>query len=424
MNELKKTISIWEGLALAVSMVIGTGLLGLPGITLDAGNAHSAAGGWILIFLAVIPLVHIFARLGLQFASSAGLSKYAQAGVGDWGGYAVSAVLCGTFVIAIPAMTLIGAAYLQKFLNWPEDSVFLLAIGILVLLTIVNLTGVKVVSLLNSASLVTLVIMLMAIILFNLSFVGSGFKIFFETVAGKGDFSYQDLWRTSALLFWAFLGWENLSFGLEEFKKPEKTIPRVYWLSYLFVLILYLGLAVTSIGADVSGISIKGVAGLTSLVEQTPIGFLLMLIMILIILANDNAWVFGASRLIYASGRDGVLPSFLGRLSKDSIPANSLITLFLCYTVFIVITYLFEISISTIILLVNQNFLVLYAFSIFAYWKTEKGPSRWLFTLLALVSCGFLLSGFSWWIIYPLLLLSIGYAGYRRTKMNSLVRSQ
>jgi len=415
MDQLNKTITFWRGLALAVCMVIGTGLLGLPGITLESGDIYSAAGGWIVIAVAMVPLIFIFTRLGMRYSSSAGLSKYAEAAVGGWGRHAVSAVLCGTFSIAIPAMALIGAAYIQAFLNLPVASVHLVAIGILAFLTAVNLIGVKFVSMLNYASLIILLVLLIAIIIFNLSFVQAGLDIFISTVKGQGHLEYSGLWHSSALLFWAFLGWENLSFGLEEFNNPQKTIPRVFWFSFLLVVLLYFGLAVTSIGADASGISVRGASGLVSLVNRTPLIHLLTFIMILVILANDNAWVFGASRLIYASGRDGILPAWLGRLSKRGIPANSLIAMFLVSSFFIALSYAVpQFTLSTIILLVNQNFLVLYAFSILAYYKIESSLASKIITMLAIISSGFLLSGFSWWIIYPIVLLLIGYTSFCR----------
>ena len=105
---LKKTITLWRGIALAVSMVIGSGLLGLPGLALEMGSVHSTAGAWLLVSLALIPLVYIFSALGLKFTSAAGLSRYARESLGDWGGYAVSAVLCGTYTLGIPVLALIG----------------------------------------------------------------------------------------------------------------------------------------------------------------------------------------------------------------------------------------------------------------------------------------------------------------------------
>ncbi|TYQ17914.1 UNVERIFIED_CONTAM: amino acid/polyamine/organocation transporter (APC superfamily) [Acetivibrio alkalicellulosi] len=426
MKELKKTISLWKGLALAVSMIIGSGLLGLPGISLEVGNVYSAAGGWIITSISAIPLIYIFSYLGMKFTSSAGISKYAQEAVGKGGAYAVSIVLCGTLTLGIPTMALIGGSYMQKLFMLPENSIAWLAIASLALMTIGNIFGVKVTNAINTASFIALVSMVLIIIFSNISFLNKGIIVFGEFIIGKGYINYTDLWRTSAILFWAFLGWENLSFGLEEFKNPKKTIPRVYWLSYVIVISLYLALAATSIGAQVSGISVEGASGLASLMNHTPIGFVLTLFMVLVILANLNAWMFGFSRSVYSSGRVGILPSYLGRLSKKNVPVNSLITLFIVYVLIIILTiYVKQLSMSTLILLVNQNFVVLYGFSIFAYWKTENKPIRWLVTILAACSFGFFISGFNWWVFYPIILLGLGYfIYYRVSKMNNLINNE
>ncbi|HWR10807.1 MAG TPA: APC family permease [Rectinemataceae bacterium] len=415
MNGLRKTITTWKGVTLAVSMIIGSGLLGLPGMALEVGNVHTAAGGWMLIALALIPLVYIFTRLGLKFTSSAGLSRYARESMGAWGGHAVAAVLCGTFTIGIPALALIGGAYAKDLLGLPENSIYWLALVILALAAAGNLLGAKVINIVNSASLIALTAMVLLIIVSNIPFLGAGLKVFGETMTRAGDLDYRDLWRVTAILFWAFIGWENLSFSLEEFKNPAKSIPRVFWLSFLVVLFLYFGIIVTSIGAEASGISVRGASGLTALVKQTPMGVFQAAIMALVIPANAIAWVLSASRLYYASGRDGILPSFLGRLAKDGTPLNSVLVSFVAYSLAIAVTYVFRINLSGLVLIVSQNFLVLYVISIFAYWKTEKSNRRWIVTALAALSCGFLLSGFNWWILYPLALLLVGYLGYRRT---------
>lgn len=414
--QLQKTITLWKGLALAVSTVIGSGLLGLPGMALEIGSAHTVVGGWLLVSLMLIPLVYIFMYLGLTFTSSAGLSKYAQVSIGDWGGHAVTAVLCGTFVVGIPVLALIGGAYAQNMCRLSENAVFGLAIGILALSTGCNLLGVAAVNWVNTASLIALVAMTAVIVLSNAPFFIIGLNTFGETLGGKGHLNHTDLWRTAALLFWAFIGWENLSFSMEEFKNPSKTIPAVYWLSFVIVIALYMALTITSIGAEVSGISVKGASGLASLVNQTPIGMLQVVIMVVVITANACAWVMGASRLYYASGRDGILPSVIGKLTNRGIPLNSLLLSFMIYSAVILAAYYLKLPSTNLVLIVSQNFLVLYLLSIFAYWKTDRRSRRWVVTLLGLLSCGFLLSGFNWWILYPAFLLGVGYCNYRRTK--------
>ncbi|ABQ25587.1 APC family permease [Geotalea uraniireducens] len=419
--QLQKTITLWKGLALAVSTVIGSGLLGLPGMALEIGNVHTVVGGWLLISLMLIPLVYIFAYLGLTFTSSAGLSKYAQVSIGDWGGHAVTAVLCGTFMVGIPVLALIGGAYAQNMCGFSENAVFVLAIGILVLSTGFNLLGVAATNWINTASLIALVAMTAVIVLSNASFFIIGINTFGETLGGKGHLNYNDLWRTAALLFWAFIGWENLSFSMEEFKNPSKTIPAVYWISFVIVIALYMALTITSIGAEVSGVSVKGASGLASLVNRTPIGMLLVVIMVVVITANACAWVMGASRLYYASGRDGILPSIIGTLTNKGIPLNSLLLSLMIYSAVIIAAYHFKLPPANLVLVVSQNFLVLYLISIFAYWKTERRSRRWFITVLGLLSCAFLLSGFSWWILYPVFLVGVGYCNYCRIKLKTAI---
>jgi len=416
MAELKKTITLWKGVALAVCTVIGSGLLGLPGLTLEIGSVHSVAGGWLLISLAMIPMIAIFARLGLRFTSSAGLSKYAEEAVGPWGRHAVAVVLCGTFMFGIPAMAFIGAAYVQRLFGLPSGAVCGLAVTILVIATAINLMGVRAVSLINTASLVALAAMMALIVVTHFAFFIKGLSVFGETVLARAVGDFWDVLRIAALLFWAFVGWENLSFSLEEFKRPEKSIPRVYWLSFLVVVCLYFGLTITSIGAEASGVSVKGASGLAALMADSPLGIFQLLILILVIPANLNAWIFGASRLYFSSGQAGILPSFWGRLTRGGLPLNCLAGSLAVYVAVALATQWFGISLTTLVLLVNQNALVLYAFSIFAYWKTERGIWRWGVTAMAAISCGFLLFGFCWWILYSLGLLALGYGNYCRMK--------
>lgn len=410
--QLKKSISLSKGIALSVSMVIGSGLLGLPGLALEIGNIYTAAGGWLLISIMLIPLIYIFTYLGMKFTSSAGLAKYAEICLGNWGNYAVSALLCGTFIIGVPVLALIGGAYIQTMFKLSSNMIYFFAIGMLFLSVLFNLLGFSVVNIINFASLIVLIALTFVIVVSNSSFFYSGIIIFGKTISGNARFNYLDLWRTSALLFWAFIGWENLSFSMEEFKNPLKTIPRVYWLSFIIVITLYLSLSITSIGAQSSGIETKGASGLASLVEQTSLGMFQLLIMVIVIIANACAWVMSTSRLYYSSGRDGILPVFFGKLTKKGIPITSLLLSSIFYSIIILLSYFFKISVSSLVLIVSQNFLILYLICIFAYWKTEKRNRRWIITILALFSCGFLLSGFNLWILYSLLLICIGYCNY------------
>ncbi len=439
MTELGKTITLWRGLGLAICMLIGTGILALPGLALDAGNVYEAVLGWLLISLVALPLIHICARLGLKFPSTAGLARYAEEAVGPWGGYAVSYLVAGSFLFGLPAVALVGAEYVRQLIPLSELGIAFFAILLIILMTLSNLAGIRAISLINFAALAVLFLLIGLLVLFNLNFFSAGLEIALEALkvslngsagvfagmgtgvgatagAGTGVGASVDpkhLWSIAALLFWAFLGWENLSFSLGEIKDPEKNVPRLYWLSFVLVVSIYLLLAFISAGAKAAGVPLQGAAGLSGLVRFTPGGDLLVWFMVIVVAANACSWNFTASRLIFSGGRTGIFPASLGKLSVRGIPVPALAVLFVSSFALVLAAYVFRISVSDLILLVNQNFVFLYAFIILAYWKTETGWQKWVFSALSLASLAFLVSGFTWEIVYPIFLIGLGY--YRWT---------
>lgn len=68
-----------------------------------------------------------------------------------------------------------------------------------------------------------------------------------------------------------------------------------------------------------------------------------------------------------------------------------------------------KVPITAMMLLVNENFIFLCGFIIIAYWKTELGWQKWIFSVLSLLSLSFLASGFALKIIYPIFLIGLGY---------------
>ncbi len=74
----------------------------------------------------------------------------------------------------------------------------------------------------NYVALAVLFLLIGLLVAFNLDFLGSGLGIASEAISGKGHVDLNNTWKVAALLFWAFLGWENLSFSLGEIQDPEK----------------------------------------------------------------------------------------------------------------------------------------------------------------------------------------------------------
>jgi len=421
MEELNKSVTLGKGVVLAVMMVVGSGLLGLPGLVANIGTVQEVVFGWILIILAVAPLIQFFSSLGTKFPCSEGLSCYARRAVGEWGGSSVTALVCSSFVLGEPAVALMGGEYMTHLFDFPDYEVYLLAAFIITITTFINLFGVNILSIFNYAALGISLFLITTLVYFNFLFFISGLDFslhaIFEGIASIAGFGQtipnpHKVWEISAMLLWAFQGWDTMSFGLGELQNPEKNVKRIFWLSFGLVIFIYIMLAITSIGADAAGIPLSGASGLVELVKLTPLGNLLIWLICIIIIANITSWNFASSRLLYASSLEGVLPSYLGKLSKNGQPTTSILSMYVAFLFVLSGAYLFRIPISFLIMLVNQNCILLYGFILLSYWKIETGRGRWVYSGLSLVSLSFLISGFTWEILYSIALIGIGYYGF------------
>jgi amino acid transporter len=414
MQQLNKTIGVFTGIGIAVGMVVGSGLFGLPGLAIDLAGSTLSLYAWLATMLISIPMLHIFIKLGMRFPKAAGLSKYAEIAFGSWGGYGVTAVLSGTFTIGIPALAIIGGAYLTKLLSLGEYYTYIFAVLFLFISTFLNAFGVRAASWINTVSLSFIFLLIFLLLWLHPEYFVAGKEILFTH---NFTFDIEKLWSVMALLFWAFLGWENLSFGLEEFKNPNKNIPLVYWGSFFIISLFYFMLAMLSSGATALGVVVSGTSAVSSLVGNNGFaGNLLVFFIVIVILANANSWVFGASRLIYSAGEQGILPTYLGRLNSKKIPVNSLISLFVFYLFFIALIWIYQIHISKIIMIVSQNFLVLYLASIIAYAKLFRKITDYIVLMMSGIVLAFFFQGFGFALVYPIVLLAIGYMVFQKHK--------
>lgn len=107
---------------------------------------------------------------------------------------------------------------------------------ILVAAAIQNILSQRITHLINTISVIVLSLILTLLIILNFNYVYEGIKV----TAGINfeNIKLIKLWNVSALIFWAFLGWENLSFGLEEFKDPEKVFQK--YILEVFIVVVFI----------------------------------------------------------------------------------------------------------------------------------------------------------------------------------------
>jgi APA family basic amino acid/polyamine antiporter len=319
---LKKEAGLFQVVAYGIGNIIGAGIYVL------VGDASGLAGASVWFAFLVGAVVALFT--GLSYAELAAVypkaaSEYVFLGRA-YGNRALSFLtqwmMLVTEVVAAAAVALGFAGYLSTIVDVPLIPT---AAALLVLLTIVASTGIK-----QSLKLNT-VLSLVAI---------GGLVVVVGAGIGKiGSISYvasptgiPGVLAATVLVFFAYIGFDNISNLSEETKDPEKTIPRGLLISLALSTVLYIlvGLASVSLvpwwrlaaSEAPLALAVSTVFGQSGSDILTVAALLTTLNTVLVLLLVS-------SRIIYGLGREGALPKALGRVSKrTSAPLlASLVTL-------------------------------------------------------------------------------------------------
>ncbi len=329
-NILPRSMSMLEVAALGVGAMIGAGIFVLTGIA--AGEAGPAL---ILAFAlnGVIALIvgACYAELATMMPKAGGAYIWAKPGLGPFFGFFAGwmssfaqVIACSLYAVAFGsfARTLLSEVSGRTFSSLFEPS---FSVGLLLLLLWVNFRGADKTGRLEILITSLKIVILLVVIAFGLRVVlGSGnnmsaFTPFFPQGLGG-------LLSAMGITFVAFEGYEIIVQSAEEVKKPGTAIPRAILLSIVLAVSIYLLMAVVMLGAvDVpEGQTVYGYLGqlkelglMKAAGQFVPHGEILLLIAGLISTASAlNATIFGSSRIVFAMGRDGDLPSALGRVHR------------------------------------------------------------------------------------------------------------
>ncbi|WP_053958394.1 APC family permease [Sulfobacillus thermosulfidooxidans] len=402
---LKKTVTIRDAVALTIGSVLGSGLLLLPGLTYHQVGSGGALLAWLIMGLLAIPFILIFSNLTHRHPDASGIAGYVAQAFGPRWSRGVTYVLAGTFPVGIPALSLIGANYVAYALRLNHWATMALGYGIVLLAVGTNWLGVKAGTRLQNLTVATLTVLLAVTVLLALPHA--------QLTHIRWHVAGYPLWQAMALIFWAYLGWENMSFTAEEFHNPRRDFRLSLFLGFIVILVLYLGITftvVTILPQTASVTAQAPIAGMISRVMGGIGGQAVAVLAFLITLINANAWVWGGSRLYYSAGRDRVLPAYLSWVDASSgAPRSALGTLLVLYTLNYVGMALWHYSITTLILIFSQNFLVLYLLSILAYIKVNTAWSLRLLGIVTLMITAVFMAVFTWMLLYPLALLSLAW---------------
>jgi len=313
---LRRTLGVWQVTLTGVGVILGAGVYAL------VGPAAAQAGGamWLAFVLAGLTAgltAYSYARFARLRPKDSPEFQYTEMAFGPTVGFVAGWLMLAGDLLAAATVALGFGGYLAHLAGGP---VTLNALLLVAAATAMMLAGIG-----NSVGL--------AIVLTVVEAAGLLFIIAIGVPAWpRGDYlamphGLDGVWSATALIFFAYIGFDELGNFAEEMRAPERDLPRALAVSMVATTAIYVLVAVSVVAVagwrDVSASSAP-----LALVARTVLGPHADLALTLVALcATANTVLLllvSASRSVYGMAAAGVLPRRLARVGRrTSIPTTA-----------------------------------------------------------------------------------------------------
>ena len=300
-----------------VAVIIGAGIFVL------LGPATQKAGGWVwLAFVVAAALSALTAfsymELSSMYPRASAEHEFARQLYPRWVSASVGTAMSLALIVAAATVALGFSRYLNEFF---AVDVRVAAVGIIVVCAILSALGVEravwVVVLLGIVEIGTLVIV---------SVIGLPSVNVSELTTGAGP---GGIVAGAALVFFAFVGFDEVITLAEETRDPTRTIPRAVLLSLFLSTILYVAVAVSSVsvlGSDRLALSATPLADVIAVVAGDAAGRIVAVGALVSTSSTVLLLLTAGARMVNGMGSVGDLPQILGTVHKRRTPTWALVT--------------------------------------------------------------------------------------------------
>jgi APA family basic amino acid/polyamine antiporter len=325
-HSLKKTLRVWDLIALGIGCIIGVGIFVLPGVQAARHSGPGIILSFTIAALACACSALCYAELAAMIPVAGSAYTYGYATLGELPAWVIGWDLILEYMVAAVLVSTGWSAYLVNLLSHlglqlpqaliasPWDKVpgtfNLPAVFIVGLLTWLLVRGIKESSRVNLIIVTVKIAVILFFIVLSVNYIRPiNWKPFMP-------FGFGGVMTSAAIVFLAFVGFDAVSTAAEESVNPQRDMPIGIIASLSVATILYV--AVSAIMTGVVPYSKLDVANPIALVLNElgkpwasmiiSVGAISGITSVLLVL------LLGQPRILFAMSRDGLLPPYLSRV--------------------------------------------------------------------------------------------------------------
>jgi APA family basic amino acid/polyamine antiporter len=419
-DHLHRTIGTFQLTMFGVGATVGTGIFFvLTAAVPEAGPAVVIS--FIIAGVAAGLSAICYAEMASAVPVSGSTYSYAYTTLGEFVAMGVAACLLLEYGVSISAVAVGWSGYLNNLLDnlfgvtiphqlsaapWDAEPgmVNLPAIVLIVMCALLLIRGASESALVNTVMVVIKLGVLGMFILIAFTAFNT------DHFAGFWDSGVAGITAAASTIFFSYIGLDAVSTAGDEVKDPQKTMPRAIIAALIIVTTVYVLVAVSALGsqptADFSSEE-QATAGLSIILENitgsTWASIVLAAGAVISIFSVTLVVMYGQTRILFAMGRDGLLPSLFAKVNPRTMtPVNNTIIVAVVVALlagFIPLDYLLDmvsigtlvafivVSVGVIILRVREPDLP----------RGFKVPLYPVTPILAVAACLWILWGLAWY---------------------------
>jgi len=329
---LKRRVSLFALTVYGVGNVLGAGIYALIGEVVGiTGNLS-----WLAFILASITgaLTGLsYAELSAMFPKSAAEFVYAeQAFKKRILSFTLGWIIIFSGILSAATVALAFGKYLAGLIGLP--SIFLIisfAVVLVAILSAINLVGIKTSTRTNIIFTLIEASGLIIIIIIGIPSFG---KVDYFALPPASTFAA--VISSVALIFFAYIGFEDIANIAEEVKEPQKNLPKAIIYSIIITTIFYCLTAISIVSIlDYDAIAASDAPlNAVAIKELGPIGGIIISSIALFATANTVLiMLMVTSRMMYGMARDKALPKGLKKISPEFRTPTIAVVLTMCFTI-------------------------------------------------------------------------------------------
>ena len=334
-NKESDKLGFWSIVLLAINAIIGSGIFLTPGsVVAQAGSRALIVYLIAAIFAAILAIS--FAAAAKYVTKSGAAYAYSKAAFGDKVGFYMGVLRYFSASVAWGVMAVgVIRSTISIFGGNSEDfmTVTIGFIVLMVIITIINLFGQKVLkwvmNLATIGKLAALVLIIIAGVILLISTGASSHLNEVDQITQNGQKIVPTLTTTGFVMaivsaFYSFTGFESVASGSEDMKNPEKNLPRAIPLAILVIALVYIGVVAVAMILDPKALmTTKQVVAVAAIFKNEVLRDIILVGALVSMFGINVASSFNAPRILEAMARENQMSKALTKRTKNNFPIRT-----------------------------------------------------------------------------------------------------